>query len=164
MRSPTAPRLLYKLSLSASGERACIGSGSGGRSVVARPEFVLSACERPLGIVAGDAGRSMEQGQCVVGILMDAHARLDPVMAQRTVGQLQLELAPGHGVVALDHAFFLDAQRLDQGRPIGRRHEGALSHCRRPGEALVVARQVDLAQPAVGGLDVADAKGRKALR
>lgn len=43
----------------------------------------------------------MEQGQGSVGILVDAHARLDPVMAQWTVGQLQPELAPGHGVVAL---------------------------------------------------------------
>ena len=92
----------------------------------------------------------MEQGQRVVGIVVHAHTRLDPVMAQRTVGQLQLELAPGHGVVALDHAFFLNAQCLDQGGPVGGGHEGALRDGRRAGEATIVARQIDLAQPLVG--------------
>ena len=94
---------------------------------------------------------------------MDADSRLHPVMAQRAVGQLQLELPPAHGVVTLDHAFLLHAQRLDQGRPVGRRHEGALRHRRRPGEAAVMSRQINLAQPAIGGLDVADAGLRQLL-
>ena len=49
---------------------------------------------------------------------MNADARLDPVMVcAETVGQLQLELSPSHGVVALDHAFL---RRIGPGSVPGR--------------------------------------------
>ena len=75
---------------------------------------------------------------------MDAHPRLDEVMAQRTLGQLQLEPFEAHRVVAADHALLLHAQRLGERCRI-RHHEGGLRQRRRLGKARIVGREVDLA-------------------
>ena len=98
----------------------------------------------------------MEDSQPAIGILVDPHPRLHPVVPQRTVRQLQLAPPPAHGVVTAHHALLLHAQRLDQRRRVSHRHKPALRQGRRPGKAGVVRRQVDIADPGVGPLDVAD--------
>jgi len=56
-------------------------------STASRGPSSVSAVRPAPRVVAGDAGRAVEQGELTVGILMDADSRLDPVMTQGTVGQ-----------------------------------------------------------------------------
>src|SRR3972149_1307869 len=78
--------------------------GAGG---VARFGVVKGAA---IGVVAGDAARSMEDRQRAVGIFVDADGRLDEVAAQRAFGGLQGSGAITPGVVVGDDALRVTAQ------------------------------------------------------
>ena len=76
--------------------------------------------------------------------------------AGRAFRQLKAAALIGDGIVVGDDAPLLDAQDVGKGGGIGDRHEGALGDLRRLGELLVMHRQVDVANVAVGIVDVVD--------
>ena len=73
--------------------------------------------------VARDQARAVKHRKGAVRVLMDADPRLDEMRAQPALGQLQLEPAEAHGVVAADHALLLHAQRLAKQRLVRHRDE-----------------------------------------
>ena len=109
-----------------------------------------------MAVVAGQPVRAEEHAHAGVGIFVDVDAGLDEVRAQAAFRQLQALLCPGDGVVVADRALLDDAENLAPG--FGTiRHEGASVLLRGDRKGLVVFADVVFAQPAVGGLDIADA-------
>jgi hypothetical protein len=98
----------------------------------------------------------MKDRECTVGIFANDHACLDVVMAQWALRQLQLQPTEAHRVVTRHDPFLLHAQHLAQQHRIGDRHECALRQFRRPGEAGIVSRDIDVADEPVGLVDVVD--------
>jgi hypothetical protein len=94
---------------------------------------------------------------------MHTHRGLD-VMVTVAVGR-NLKHTPlvAHSVVVADDAFFLDAQDIGEVAP-GLRDEGTAALRRRFHKALVVSRQEDLGQEAIGGVHVGDAGQAQFLR
>jgi hypothetical protein len=107
-------------------------------------------------VVAGETTRSVEDGERGVRIASNLHPRLDVMGAHAALRQLQPQCRIRHSIVASDDAFLLDAQRLGEEAGIGS-NKDLLGKRRGLGEARIVLRQIDLADPSVGGLDVGDA-------
>src|SRR5262249_26258518 len=92
-----------------------------------------------------------------------AEGHLDGIGARWALRELKRAALIGDRVVAGDNAVLLDAQDVDEACGIGR-HEGALGDLRRHRELVVVERQINLADVAVGGRDVVDAEQAQLLR
>ena len=98
----------------------------------------------------------MEDGEPCVGIFPHLHTCLDIMGAHAALRQLQPQPFVGHRVVAAHHTLFLDAQCLAQEFAISG-HEGLFGERRRLGETGIVARQINLTDPSVRRIDIAQA-------
>jgi hypothetical protein len=104
------------------------------------------------GIVVGEPVRPPEDRQPAVRVFVDAHLGAHEVRTQRRRRDLQGEPLPFDGVVVADLTLFLDAQNLPPGLcGIGDEGRAVLFGGNR--EAGVVLGQIDLGQPAVGGVE-----------
>ena len=83
------------------GSGAVIGSGFGER--------------HPVGSVARQASRSVEDGKRAVGVVADGDGGLDEVMAVGLGRDLQAEAAVAHAVILADLAIVMDGQDLVEG-------------------------------------------------
>ena len=107
-------------------------------------------------------GGTPEERDRAVRVLVQPHARPREVRPERALGNMQAAALPAHGVVVADLAGLLEAEHL---APLRRRHgdEGAALLLCRHGEAGVVRRQIERAQPGVGCVDLADPGERQLL-
>ena len=124
--------------------------GIGRQAVLGGPELGVIDQGSLCG-VARQAARPMEDGKGAVWIVVDTDLGPDEVRAQRTWRQLQRQAAIAHGVVITHDTLLLDAQDVGDGARMVD-DELRSRQLRLDGEAGVVARQVDLADEAVGGL------------
>lgn len=72
-------------------------------------------------VVAPDLPGAVENGQCIVGIMVHPHPRLDEVMADRAGRDLQFFAPVMHRIIRAHLALFLNAQHIGHIEP-GDRH------------------------------------------
>ena len=68
-----------------------------------------------VGLIAGQAARSMEDGEGAIWIVVDPHAELDEVGPRPARRDLQDQAVVADGVVVSDHTALLDAEDVAMG-------------------------------------------------
>ena len=84
----------------------------------------------------------MEDGECCIGVFVDADLSAHVVTAVVLSWNLQDTTAIAHGIVVGDRARFLDAENIGERGPADEGHEGAAGLGSTDAEATIVCRQI----------------------